>query len=388
MRVPPRPVHDWPHGLLDRCEQIVTGQLRPEANVYCTLANSPALFEAWLALGAQVLRRSELTPRQRELVILRTTAMTAGTYPFTQHVRIGKEAGITDDEIGALHRAPTLSDWSEADRLLLSAVDELLLTGMLSDESWSALTAAPGEARRVIGVTATVAFYRMAAWMLNVAGTELDPGQQAALGPVSAHEISPPASSGPTRLAPEPVDQWQRALLAETASWPRFQDHPERRSAGVYGTLAHNPELFRAIGPLMAYIMVDNELSDRHREMVIVRSCLRDRAQYPYRQHVAIARTVGLSAEELQQISEPHSMLDDQLGSAVIQAVDQLHDENTIDDELFDALVAQHSVPWVFDLVATAGFYGLVSFTLNSARTPLEPGETLLPNLILEKTAR
>lgn len=78
-RVTPLPVEHWAQGLLDTAKAITNGGIRAEANVYCTLANYPALLPPWLSIGAHVLRESSLPARERELLILRTTVVAGGT---------------------------------------------------------------------------------------------------------------------------------------------------------------------------------------------------------------------------------------------------------------------------------------------------------------------
>ena len=94
IRIPPLPVERWQAGLLDKVEGLSYGKLRAEKNVYRTLANHPRLFVAWMQLGVYLLHRSSLGEREREMVILRTTALAGGRYPFTQHVEIGQQCGL------------------------------------------------------------------------------------------------------------------------------------------------------------------------------------------------------------------------------------------------------------------------------------------------------
>ncbi|MGH1490114.1 MAG: carboxymuconolactone decarboxylase family protein [Acidimicrobiales bacterium] len=53
-------------------------------------------MSAWLSWGGHVVRRSELSPMLRELVILRTALVAQGHYPLVQHVRIGRSVSIDD----------------------------------------------------------------------------------------------------------------------------------------------------------------------------------------------------------------------------------------------------------------------------------------------------
>jgi len=379
MRLAPLPVESWAPGLLERSQAIVDGGLRAEANVYRTLANAPQLFEAWLHLGGHLLRRSTLAPRERELVVLRATAVSQGTYPFTQHTRIGVGVGLTGVEIDAVLDGPSATSWSAADRVTLLAVDELLTRGSLSDDVWANLAAEFSVEQR-LDLVATAAFYRLASWTLNTCGTPLDDGQTSRLRPVEV-DLAPVVATTPVvRLQPRPLDEWPAEFLAETATWPRFAGRPELRAGRVYGTLANHVDLFRAIGPLMAHFLVDNALDDRSRELVIVRSCYRDRGEYPYRQHVRIGAEAGLDQRTLDALAAEHPQLDDQADATLALAIDELHDHNMITEPTWTALSSRLSANQILDAVAIAGFYGLISFVLNSAGTELETGSVRLPD--------
>ncbi len=377
-RIDPLPIAQWSPGLHERASSIVGGELR-EANVYGTLANAPQLFEAWLGLGGHLLRRSSLDPQDRELAILRATAVSAGSYPFTQHARIGVDVGLAEDTIEAVLIGVSDRSWASSDRLILMAVDELLINGQLSDGVWAELTTV-FSIRQVLDLIGAVAFYRLASWMLNTCRTQLDEGQLNRLRPVEAQPATSWRRMEEVRLAAVPLDRWPDELLAETEQWPRFHNRPELRSAGVYATLANNPDLFASVGPLMAHFLVDNALDARHRELVIVRACLRDQGEYPYRQHVRIGAEAGIDAVTMAAVTSPDPQLADPADAAIVALIDELHDTNTVGDEAWAAATSRFSTAQIFDAIATAGFYGLISFVLSSAGTALEPGETLLPD--------
>ena len=61
-------------------------------HIFRTLAVHPKLFRSWLPFGGRLLQGSTLTPRSRELVILRTAALCSCDYEWGQHVAIGRDA--------------------------------------------------------------------------------------------------------------------------------------------------------------------------------------------------------------------------------------------------------------------------------------------------------
>ena len=55
-----------------------------------------------MALGTELLIKGHLPARVREVVILRVAWRTGSVYEWGQHVRIGRDSGLDDDEIAGL----------------------------------------------------------------------------------------------------------------------------------------------------------------------------------------------------------------------------------------------------------------------------------------------
>ena len=73
-------------------------------NIFRTLANHPKLMRRWLVFGNHVLAKQTLPPREREIVILRMGWLCRSEYEWSQHVVIGKQAGLSDEEIERITR--------------------------------------------------------------------------------------------------------------------------------------------------------------------------------------------------------------------------------------------------------------------------------------------
>ncbi|GGO76732.1 carboxymuconolactone decarboxylase [Nonomuraea cavernae] len=132
-------------------------------NVFTTLARHPTLYRAWLRFGGALLYGT-LPARDRELAILRTAHHRGSAYEWAQHVRIAREAGLSDQEIESVRQAD--ATWEPADRLVLRVADELHTGGDLSDATWAALCERYDEPGR-IELVMLVAHYDMLAVVLN-----------------------------------------------------------------------------------------------------------------------------------------------------------------------------------------------------------------------------
>jgi len=76
--------------------------LKRNTNLHKLLVNSPDMARAFNGIGGYIRFKSKLDPRLRELAILQVGWMEKSEYEFTHHVKIGREFGVTDDDIVAL----------------------------------------------------------------------------------------------------------------------------------------------------------------------------------------------------------------------------------------------------------------------------------------------
>jgi len=146
----------------------------PAANIFRTLVRHPGLFRKWMPFGGKLLV-GKLPARDRELLILRTGWLCRSEYEWGQHVRIGRSAGLTDDEIRRVIDGPDAAGWSPADAELLRAADELHEHQCLSDATWAALARRYDE-KSLVEVPMLVGHYHMVAFTLNTLGVPRDPG--------------------------------------------------------------------------------------------------------------------------------------------------------------------------------------------------------------------
>lgn len=111
----------------------------PPLKLFRTLAHNPRVLSRMMAGG--LLDRGSITLRQRELMILRTTARCGAEYEWGVHVAgYADKAGFSEAQIRATCDEaidPTL--WTETQRRLLELVDELHRSAQISDGLWAEL---------------------------------------------------------------------------------------------------------------------------------------------------------------------------------------------------------------------------------------------------------
>jgi alkylhydroperoxidase family enzyme len=142
-------------------------------NILGTFAHHPDLAAAFWVFNGHILNNSTLTPRQTELAVLRVALRYRSSYEWEQHLYAARACGITDEEIAAIEGIDAAVDWPRNDAVLLTAVDELIESGTVSDDTWSALSGSMNT-RQVLDLIFTVGAYVAIAMMVGVAGTPLD----------------------------------------------------------------------------------------------------------------------------------------------------------------------------------------------------------------------
>ena len=147
---------------------------RPKGlNVLGTLARHPELTRAYHTFNGHVLFASTLSPRDRELLVLRVAAVRHAEYEWAQHVVQGGDAGLAPDDIARIAEGPEASGWSPLDAAMLRAVDELIRDAEVSDATWSVL-AGELDVQQLMDLVFTVGAYDLLAMALRSFRVELD----------------------------------------------------------------------------------------------------------------------------------------------------------------------------------------------------------------------
>lgn len=168
-RVPPLPEEEMPEefrGLMGS---------GPTLNIFRTLAHHPLLLKRWLGFGTHLLTHSSLPAREREIAILRVGWLCRSGYEWGQHVVIGREAGLADAEIARIAEGPDAAGWSDLERAVLRATDELHADAFVSDPTWQAL-AAQLSTEQLLDFVFTVGQYTLVSMALNTFGVQPEPG--------------------------------------------------------------------------------------------------------------------------------------------------------------------------------------------------------------------
>lgn len=134
--------------------------LSRNTNLHKLLVNSPDMARAFNAVGGTIRFKSKLDPRLRELAILQVGWLEKSEYEFTHHVRIGREFGVTDDDIAGL-MAETEGRPSGLDplaRAVLRGAREMARDLAMSDATFAEIKQALSD-EHMTDLVLTIAFY-------------------------------------------------------------------------------------------------------------------------------------------------------------------------------------------------------------------------------------
>lgn len=147
----------------------------PILRIFRTLARHPKLMKRWLVFGNHVLAKNSIGAREREMAILRVGYRCRAAYEWGQHVVIARASGLSDEEIARIAEGPDAPGWSDLERAILRAADELHEDQFVGDETWAAL-AAHWNVQQLMDLVFTVGQYTVVSMALNTLGVQPEEG--------------------------------------------------------------------------------------------------------------------------------------------------------------------------------------------------------------------
>ncbi len=156
-----------------RLNSLVNNHPGSVLNIFRTLAHAPKALVGFNGWGSYVLsKRNDLSPRQREIVVLRTGYLCKSGYEWTQHHRIGLQSGLTTEEIERIKLGAN-AGWSAAEAVLIRSADELHADQFITTPTWAELEA-HFTPKQCMDVVFTCGQYTQVSMILNTFGVQLE----------------------------------------------------------------------------------------------------------------------------------------------------------------------------------------------------------------------
>ena len=351
-----------------------------------TLLIHPELAKGVLPFANYILSESTLTPRHRDLLVVRTAWLTRSPYLWSKHQRgvfaapvVTPIAGppidpFAREALGKLAGGPS-AGFSDFEMTLLRAADELHQYSFITNETWAALSQRYG-VHELMDAAFTVAEMTMIAAIVNSVRVDLEPGW-------TQFERTGPRPTGNRQIAMTlPKPRIDPVVLAEAAPNIRTMLDPSgsgRDIAAVYRTFAQHPKLYPPRQILSEYIRTKSTLSPRVREMLILRIGWRCRSAYEWAAHAPAGRRAGLTDDQIRMLARDAYDGWSAADAAIVRAADELFTDDTLSDATWKALDDQFDDRQLLDVLVTTGGYRMVSMVLNTFGVPAEPNSEAFP---------
>ena len=153
----------------------ILDQLPVKLNVFRMMAHAENGFRPLVGLGTAILARQQLSPKLRELTILRVAMLSDARYEWVQHVPIAQATGATAAQIAALERGEITADTFDAtERAVLRFATEVLCDVRASEAAFTEV-ARHLSAQEIVELVVTVGYYMLIARILETTAVDLDP---------------------------------------------------------------------------------------------------------------------------------------------------------------------------------------------------------------------
>ena len=348
-------------------------------NLLRTLARHPPALHGLGPLAAYLRRRSMVPAVDQILMGLRAAWLCRSEALWAELAAEARGVGLGDRDLRRVAEGPD-AGWGSWDALMLRATDELYRDAFLSDASWDEL-ATRFNVPQLIDTIFSGAEYILLATLANSLGVQPDERFDDRL-PADVPRTMRPAGAPSALLDAPRLDPLPRGAWSDEVRGLLDPDDSGRPVLNLYATLARHPIFFRPRAVQSAYIRTGATLSDRTREILILRIGWLCGSEYEWSQHVRAARRIGMTDDEIRRIAVGADARGwDPFDAALVRATDELHRDDTISDDTWRTLSARYGVPELIDVVITVAGYRMVSIALNSLGTQLEPDRPRFPDV-------
>ncbi len=154
----------------------IMDSLQPQLNVFRMVANSEPVARGFLKMGNALLDRGKLSATLRELAILRVGWLSKASYEVYQHERIGRDVGLSEEKLRAIHKGADAAEFDEQEKAVLRYTDDVVKNVKASDATFKPV-AAFLDAEQIVELTLSIGFYMMVSRFLETLEVDDQDGQ-------------------------------------------------------------------------------------------------------------------------------------------------------------------------------------------------------------------
>ena len=342
--------------------------------------HSPGLALPWNEISEYLHSDSVVEARLAELAVCATAREYDCGYIWAAHVPAARKAGVEEASIEAVRDRSGLESLATDERTVVDYVRQLLQRNRVDDAVFQSLLQAH-EARWLVELTVWIGRYGALAGILNA--FEVRPAAGAEALPESAE-----SAGSPSGIRPLPPFSALRLPLLTARENVADEDRPvfdavaEGRGSvrGPFAVLMYAPPLCRRIFDVSNYLRFDSALSPAVRELATIATAREKDCPYVWAAHAPAARREGVSEPTIAVVRDRGDV--DVLPATerdVVEYARQALGAHRVTQDLFDRLRERHGVPWLVELTALIGHYGMVTNLLNATGVAPAAGAEWLP---------
>jgi len=357
-RISPAPEDQW----TDVQKQLVA-KYAPNGradNGLKTLLNLPELVDAVMPYTNYLLNESSLSPRHRELLVLRVAWLLGNRPLWATHAKAAREAGMSSSDLRRVAQGPDASGWDPFEATLLRLANELFRNSSVSNSTWNSLSSRY-DLTHLMDAVETVNHFIVLSMLYNTFGVQPDTGLKDRLPTDVAYHVNVPAREPALTVA-------------------RVEPNPGRGIA-VGRTFAKYQKLNERWSPRQTFILRTSKLTPHQREMLILRMGWNCRSEYEWAKHVGSvgrARDQGLDPEKIAEGGS--APVWDPLDRALLSASDELYRDGIVSDPTWRALSEKLDTGLIMSAIFTTADYRAISLSLNTYGVQLDaPTDERLP---------
>ncbi len=134
--------------------------LARNVNLYRALTHSPDATRSFQGVAQYIRYHSKLDPRLRELAILQVGYSAKSSYEYSHHIRIGRDFGVTDDDIRAIVADTNgeATGFTSLEKAVLRAARELTAQPNLAEGTYNELSQGLDN-ERIVDLLMVISFY-------------------------------------------------------------------------------------------------------------------------------------------------------------------------------------------------------------------------------------
>jgi 4-carboxymuconolactone decarboxylase len=371
-------------------DHLLAGDRRGAGGPFNVLLRSPEVGDLAQQFGGSMRFHTAISRDVSETIIIMTGRFWMAQYEWNAHKAAALQNGVTPAIVEAIANGKRPTGMSPEMEVAYNFIDELLTTHQVTDTTFQAAKDRYGE-KGIVDMTGLSGWYCLVSMALNVDRYPLGQGVQPELKPlenplpvVGMGFATPiPGATSPA-TAQSTVhgktftlrgDRFQPLTYEQMSpEQKKMTDHAlaGRGPVGMFNIAVRSPEagdLLFAMGDRVRFHM---SVPDKLKEMAILLTARYWAAQFEWLAHRQAAVQAGLSEDKVKAIAEgrrPVGMSSDE--EAVYNFITELFKTKQVSDATFAAAKNLAGERGIVDLLASAGFYQVVSMFMNVDRLPM-----------------